>query len=360
MTLYGIAEAAYGTDTKVSGSSTVTDNKKTTGLAEGTGNGRIGFMGTEDLGGGLKANFVAESVMSFVNGTSADKEVQTTTDQKGQVGFFGKTRQTLIGLQHAGYGALNVGYKKGTEQDFNDTWNYGFREGYAGNSAHTAYRIGRAKGIYYTAPKFANIDVNVQYTTGAQANEDAATAATSDIDAKLIGISAVYTNGPVKAGLNNTSGNVDLGTSVALTSFTDTAAASSLLVANKQNDYKATNWGAEYDFGMLKAVAQAGKRKGGDTSLATGLRSVKYTQWGVNMPIGKIELIAEVNSYKFEDPATAANEFKTKGNQFGAKYNFSKRTIGYAFLGKEKKDFVTTDNNDSTTKAAIIGMMHKF
>ena len=120
MTLYGIAEAAYGTSNTTGRIDNASGkyNLKSAGLTNGTGNGRWGIKGTEDIGNGLKANFVAEAQLLIADGTIFDQTEanQTVNDQKTNV-FGGKTRQTLVGLQN-NLGALNLGYKKGVEQVF--------------------------------------------------------------------------------------------------------------------------------------------------------------------------------------------------------------------------------------------------
>ena len=68
VTLYGAVDIGYGahkTETR-NGSGSI----KSSGVMDGANAGnRIGFRGTEDLGGGLKANFVVEQGISPTNGS---------------------------------------------------------------------------------------------------------------------------------------------------------------------------------------------------------------------------------------------------------------------------------------------------
>jgi len=64
VTVYGQADAAF---TSISS----TTNKLTGLLGAGRGSNFVGFMGTEDLGGGLKANFKLEAGYNLDNGTGA-------------------------------------------------------------------------------------------------------------------------------------------------------------------------------------------------------------------------------------------------------------------------------------------------
>jgi len=92
VTIYGIA------DVGVQGISTGTG--KTFKVQSGQENGsRLGFKGTEDLGNGLKANFVLEQGINIDTGSSA---------QGGAT--FG--RRSLVGLSSADFGSVDLGRDK--------------------------------------------------------------------------------------------------------------------------------------------------------------------------------------------------------------------------------------------------------
>lgn len=358
VTLYGIAEAAYGTSNTTGYDATPASNVKTAGLANGTGNGRWGIKGTEDVGNGLKANFVAEAQLLIADGTTFDQTVKNQVANSQQTNVFGaKTRQTLVGLEQAGYGALNLGYKKGVEQDHNDTFNLGFQEGAAGNEYHTASRLGRAKGIWYTSPAFGGVTVNVQHSSGSAEYSDAAKQGTDQIDVAITGLSALYVNGPLTAGVSYTSGSVDLGSSTTAGSNPLDSTNTGTQFSRGTNDYKALGYGAKYNLGVATVAAQGGKREYGLTT-AANLKETKWSQLGVNVPMGKAELIA-VYGKATNYGTDAAESSNVKGHQMGAKYNFSKRTIGYVYTGKSKTENATT-TDDFKVKTVNVGMMHSF
>ena len=67
-TLYGRTDIGYGV--KASQLASGASNQKQTGIMDGGNAGsRIGFRGTEDLGGGMKAHFVTEQGISPTNGS---------------------------------------------------------------------------------------------------------------------------------------------------------------------------------------------------------------------------------------------------------------------------------------------------
>ena len=87
MTLYGVVDQGYNTDKKTVGAVAT----KTTGLTSILSGSRFGFKGTEDLGGGLNANFVLEY------GVQPDDAATSMAN-----------RQSYVGLQGA-FGTVNLG-----------------------------------------------------------------------------------------------------------------------------------------------------------------------------------------------------------------------------------------------------------
>src|SRR5512139_337485 len=65
---------------------------------------RIGFKGTEDLGGGLKANFVIEHGFSTDTGAQASARYWN--------------RESTVGLSHASFGAIRLGNMPASEAYF--------------------------------------------------------------------------------------------------------------------------------------------------------------------------------------------------------------------------------------------------
>ncbi len=104
VTVYGILDAGYTAkesttikygSSHTNGAATATTTKTDTNGVTGVGSestSRLGFRGTEDLGGGLKANFVFE--------TGINPAESTITPWNN--------RQAFVGLQ-GGFGSLNVG-----------------------------------------------------------------------------------------------------------------------------------------------------------------------------------------------------------------------------------------------------------
>jgi predicted porin len=356
VSVYGIMDMSYG-ENKVTGdtsSSAAEKNVKSTGLADDAVNSsRIGFRGTEDLGGGVKAGFVVEANLDMVRGTTFDKGNQTggadsSKENEQNTAFLGSTRQSMLTLSDAKLGTLGVGYKKTLETDFNDTYFTG-TENSAGNQAHVLGRATRANGIYYTSPAFSGVTATVQYTTGESTFEDAGEQGDAGFDASMTQIGLNYSAGALQVGAVYFNGSVKIGAdgTKLVTDYTSSN------FAEGDNDYKGYGIGANYNFGFAKVTAQMGERKYG---LATDQDKNEYTTLGVTFPVGKLDLMAAYSMQEIKTDGVKQNE--TNGYQLIARYNLSKRTNVYALVGEGKKE--TADEPDVKTSVARVGVAHSF
>ena len=97
-TIYGRSDIGYGVKASQLGSGAT--GYKQTGVMDGANAGsRIGFRGTEDLGGGMKAHFVTEQGISPTNGA-----------------LFG-VRTATAGAQYDGYAASTGQFDPGSAND---------------------------------------------------------------------------------------------------------------------------------------------------------------------------------------------------------------------------------------------------
>ncbi len=99
VTVYGLVDASIANEKN---GGTLAATRLDSGSQSGS---RLGFKGTEDLGNGLKANFVLEAGFNLDDGTSA------------QGALFG--RQAYVGLS-GDFGAFNLGRQKAPMYDVMD------------------------------------------------------------------------------------------------------------------------------------------------------------------------------------------------------------------------------------------------
>jgi predicted porin len=352
VSVYGIMDMSYG-ENKVTGEALVANtakNTKTTGLADDAVNSsRIGFRGTEDIGGGVKAGFVIEANLDMVRGSTFDKANQTSAGTTADnTAFLGATRQTMLTLGDAKLGTLGVGYKKTLETDFNDLYFTG-TENSAGNQSHVLGRATRANGVYYTSPAFSGVTVSAQLVAGEVTNQGDLS---KTYDASMTQFGVNYAAGALQVGAVYFNGSFKVGTggSAALVSdYADTNWAAG------DNDYKGYGIGANYNFGFAKVTAQMGERKYG---VATDQDKNEYTTLGVTFPVGKLDLMAVYSMQEIK--TNGAKQDETDGYQLIARYNLSKRTNVYALVSEQTKDAVAAGTADVKTSVARVGVAHSF
>jgi predicted porin len=176
VTLYGVADIAYGAH-KTKG--TGTNSIKSSGVMDGANAGsRIGFRGTEDLGGGLSAQFVVEQGIAPTNdelfgtrsaagghqvdGFSAGGGAAAVSGSAGAYSN-GTNRQSYLGLSSKDLGTLRIGYQYTNVYELSSLAGYTLgSEGVPGaDKAHlhmNAQAGGtRANAITYISPSFSGL-----------------------------------------------------------------------------------------------------------------------------------------------------------------------------------------------------------
>ncbi|MFZ6646342.1 porin [Undibacterium sp. TJN25] len=312
VTIYGLLDAGISRDDNGAPAGAKT------GLDSGLQNGsRLGFKGTEDLGGGLKANFVLESGLKLDTGTY---------DQNGTP--FG--RQAYVGLS-GDFGAVNLGHQKSITYSIGEAVDP-FSLGLAGN-IDRLFKTGtrRDNAATYFTPNLNGFTGSVQYAFGEVAGDNNAN--------RTVGASGVYAAGPIYAAVayekvNDPSGN--------------TAVTGKKIFV-----------GGVYDFGVAKAHAAYETIKG-ETSL-TNLTESEQRVWmiGATVPFGASSFLIDYTRLKDENVGNAdANQIA-----LGYLYALSKRTNLYASYSRTANDGNATYNagaKGATDKLFNFGLRHLF
>lgn len=254
---------------------------------------RIGFKGTEDLGGGLSASFQLENGFDL------------STGQFSQAGrLFG--RQAWVGL-NGGFGSVKFGRQWAPlflALDEIDPFGTGLSGDASRIFASGGYPVRMDNAINYSmsANGFSG---QVTYGLGEVAGSQSANRQT--------GVGLGYANGPL---------NLQFGYHKANTT-----------AAPAVTDARSVFTGGSYDFGIAKAhLAYSDNRT--DSTVAGG--NAKSRNWllGVTAPVGSGSLMA---SYIRNDVRNAAN---ADSSQFAIGYShpLSKRTNLYASYGRVSND----------------------
>lgn len=295
VTLFGIVDAAvaYGTGSI---------SHKTQLVSGASAPSRLGFRGTEDLGGGLGANFWLEAGFNSDDGTGAASNTNNQPDGAttgNAVAFNRRSTVSLIDL----WGELRLGrdftapYRNREQPDPFGTNGVGASQANVGTIAGTtATRASNMVG-YFLPPGLGGFFGEVQYFMG-ENDSNAPNPDDGDGYAARIG----YGIGPF--GIAVASGN---------TQYARTATTGNI---------KVVNVGAFYDFGFFKLTGGYYRDKVESILPVTG---TGYLVGGV-IPLSVDQVRLSYSTYGTD----AVGDPRTRKFAIGYVYYFSKRTLAYA------------------------------
>lgn len=293
VSVYGVADIWLGSVNAAGKSTTMMQSG-------GVAASRFGFKGTEDLGGGLKANFLLEQGFNIDTGAAT----------AGQA----FSRQSYVGLS-GGFGEVRLGKSWTAYDDISGAANSGFDSALSPNAGiwvSGGYNANPSNGIYYAAPAMGGLTAAVSYSL----NEKAVGGKEST------SFNVVYAGGPLM-----------VGAAYQLDQTYNTASAA---------DQKFTRLNASYDLGVAKLLGNYGR-----ADLAGNVTN--EWQIGANVPVSKaLTLSAGV--------ARSADDFGVKATRTGtslvAAYSLSKRTTVYGGL--------RVDSDAADVKVYAVGVNHSF
>lgn len=356
VTVYGRFDQQYSkVDTKTATTSTTTN----TGVDGGIGGSRLGFRGTEDLGGGLKANFVFEFGVDAGENTGV-----------------GATRLGFADISDVKLGTVRMGRQVSPTKAVADSYNAlgnntNFTPGDA--SAITAFDNRISNAITYLTPTISGFSAQIQYAdantqttqkdstnllNGSAAADGAAVGSTGNPGSTSTAGYRVTKQGEIQAaGINYTVGKLSIAAAKQMQKAYNAGTAS-------QNDI--TIIAATYDFGVLKAHLDQSTRVSDSAGVTQADR--KVTTLGVTVPVmpkvivfgqfidGSRKASSGTNTFITTAETTAAD---FSGYKVRANYEFSKRTGVYGQLGQ-----TTTKPADGSQKTTLqgygLGMYHTF
>jgi len=319
VTLYGVVGGQFQAQkTETNTSETKADGFGNVGAI---GSNRFGMRGTEDLGGGLSANFNLEATANTSDGT-------TSANQQ----LF--NRQSWAGLS-GGFGAVRLGR---STTPFFDT--IGMSDPFETTGLSTIGLDGTqtasgrvSNSLFYTTPNtLGGFVAKALYGTS-----DTSTSTTPN-ETTNTGFSVGYSAGPLAVSFAFGNAEVVTGT----TGETDGHALS-----------------ATYDFGAAKLFAGYAKTKAEANTAVDSYIENDEVNIGVTVPMGAITLLAGLgrNSRTSVLSGVEIADGTGDGNDWvlGGYYNLSKRTVAYLKTGVTGKfDF------GAKTTGSAIGIRHAF
>ncbi len=323
VTLYGLVDAGVGQKrTEVNGVKT----KQSVVDSSLLNNSRYGFKGSEDLGGGLKANFTLEQ--GFSTDTGAAVSSTQAFSRKAVVGLSGDFGAVDLGRQYSAYddlrGATNMIY----DTNFATTGTV-----FATGLADYTNRIDNSIG--YRSPSFGGISGAV--VLGLGEDKTSALSATKNISAHI-----KYANGPIVVGYGYQQQDSRIpATTVPVAAAFNTA------------EIKYHLFAGSYDFGVAKLTG------GYNIAKQSGLEDKEY-QIGVSVPFGAAAVAAGYSNAKGERAGAA--DLEGKGISLLGTYSLSKRTTLYAgYLRTEVETAAAAGATTTTEKSTLAtGVRHTF
>jgi predicted porin len=306
VTVYGVLDAWLGSvkNTSASGAETTT----TTLGSGGVSHDRWGFKGSEDLGGGLKANFNLEQGFAL----------DTGAHDSGSTGF---NRYAWVGLS-GGFGEIKFGKTATAYDDIQGAADAVFDSALspAANIFVSAndYTWTPSNSIMYVTPAMGPLGAELSYA----------------LDEKTTGVPTVtsfnvtYAAGPVAASLGYQTEKL----------------------YGAANDTKFTRLNGSYDLGVAKLMASYGKVSYG---VATS-GDVNEFQIGADVPVSAALTVSGSYAQSTKEATTVA-EVKKTGFGIGVNYTLSKRTSIYGGFETDKVKDTSIDHS-----LFAVGVRHAF
>jgi len=302
VTLYGRADVGVGAE------KTLGTSNKTQMIDGGLTTSRWGLRGSEDLGGGLKANVQLEQRLNLSNGSLTNAIQFAGASTLGLSGSFGQIRlgrmTTLLDDMRG------LAYSSDLfDSSFTPASNGVFSSGGDFSSRF-------AKMVRYDMPTMGGFYGGVNYAFEQTANADDT----------LVGFMVGYKAGAM---------NVALG------------------IQDEKTKNKYTMLAGSYNFGVASVSAGYNMRDGATTA---GGEDTELSV-GVTVPVGKVSLSAGYANSKTE--VSGATTLKASGFGVAATYSLSKRTRLYAgYRTNERKTGAGVKQVD--TQRYAVGVRHDF
>jgi len=361
VTVYGLLDYGYqGAGQRMSGpaSSTITSGNTvkqmgTTGFqGSGEATSRLGFRGTEDLGGGTRAFFTIEAALN--------------TDTSGVFGSVGTgtaatgNRQTFIGLGQKGIGQASIGIQytpiheaasltdAGGLNNQNGNVIYDRRGGFgastgqvvagegvtgrtaSGMSTNTSYTVRTSNALVLKSENFSGFSAKAMLVSGGKVSS--VVNETINTTGYGVGLDYTWQKLYVTAAFQSftTQQNSDGITRDFALGYAGGAITPGTNALDNQQYYAAT-----YDFGVLKAYLQYLDRKVTNINNINNYEKRTAQQIGVRAPLGKnVQVWASGGTGKINNNGNGAPEGSFNGWQLGSDYFLSKRTNLYAIYGQ--------------------------
>jgi predicted porin len=402
VTAYGMLDAGYSDMSRE-----VTKQDGTLGTKEGSKafsfsnytSSRFGFKGTEDLGGGMKANFIIETGISGNRLSGFGQPAISSTTYKGVTASGTTLDATTIGNRELNatlqFGSTTVGAGFGGTAVRSNVLGFDPNGGtnlignLLTNDATLSSNRATGAGVRQQFGAFAvgaaiasnvstltdkdDVKTGNGYTLNLEYNQGpvafgAVTQKTKTTVNQANSANLVCSSGTTVAGQTNSA------TATCASGYSLVGGAAAVLASSKETTVNLI--GASYDLGAAKLFAQYGAIKTDDTAQLDAAGEGKRSAYtiGAQVPAGKWVAFGSYSKGKKDEVSSGISVSGTAGKAstsrdmtgytLGAKYNMSKRTFAYVAVGQTKLDEsnVVTSSADfgAKVKQTALGLAHSF
>ena len=340
--VYGVFDASLDS-TRTGGNNSANQTKISSNAS------RVGFKGSEDLGGGTNAVFQIEQGVNVDTGT-----------------WGSANRNTFVGLSGESWGAVLLGnndssYKSSTRKMdlFMDSIadNRSLMGGVGGKSAVITFDRRSPNSITYNSPDFSGVKISAQYNAGAEL------AASGTSKGSAWSLAGTYAAGPISAALAYE--NHDFGDAVG-----DMQIVPATFKDKKERSYKLAG-GYAVDQFAVNVIFE----KTSDDLGAGGRDAFDHRTWYIGGKFNVSAGDAVKLAYTKMNDVGDANETGARQMSIGYDHAMSKRTTVYALYTRLDNDksasyslgfagastgAVTGVAADSDPSAFAIGVKHTF
>jgi predicted porin len=375
VTVYGILDVGYVGANEKDTISSVTTKQTTSQLGQSAQqSSRLGFRGTEDLGGGTRAFFTVEVGLS-----PQDTSASQSTGATGTTTIF-NNRQSFVGLAQKGIGQASIGTQYTTIHNAIAKTDPGSLNNMAGNvinpqvsglnvgtgntssssdGNNSAYTVRAGNMLALQSENISGFVANAFYAVNNQNVTQTNVSSGGNTNVSSYGLGADYSWKKLLVTANYQSFKNETTSSTTALVVTASTGAVAVTNANDNQMYAA----AVYDFGILKAYANYIDRKVTSTLNSNLYVKRSAQQIGVRSFITpKVEGWASAGTGRFTGAGTNQPTANFTAFQLGTNYWLSKRSNLYAIYGQEQ----TSNTNIAGANANYglsnyaVGVRHTF
>lgn len=306
LSVYGVADIWLG-----SVKSGLNGARQTVIESGGVSSSYIGFKGTEDLGGGLKVNFLLEHGIALDTGAA---EAGQAFSRQSYVGLSGRFGEVRLGRMWTAYDDISGETHSAFDSMFSATDHVFVSNEYIDNPPN---------GVYYATPSFGGFSGAVSFATG----EDKTPGQGAS---NIMAFHVEYDNGPVYAGV----------------------AYQRQRPQGSGGSDKFTRINGSYDLGAVRLLASYGHVKA-----AAGEKTNEY-HLGVDVPLGRALTLSGGYAASRTRLAGVTGSKRT-GYGVALAYELSRRTTVYTGVHRDTEQASTGVKIDRNTVYAV-GLTHTF